>query len=480
MTPKFHKRELVWTAPQLRYRQSKALFRALCGGRGAGKSTVGTADVGIRASQKRGTYLIAAPTYQMLRDSTWRSFEDTVGEKMGLIGEVRRGDNMSAKIAGTGSEILFRSTDEPDRLRGPNLSGAYLDEGSLMEKKVFDITIACLREHGKQGWMSATFTPRGKLHWTFEVFGSGRPNTELIFAPTSTNTFLPENFVRNLREQYTSALAAQELEGQFTDLEGTMFRRDWFGIVEAAPKIVYAVRAWDMAATEVKDGNDPDWTAGVLIGRLPNNTYCILDVVHCRATPQNVEQIMLRAAERDPPGTQIWCEEEPGSAGKTVISHLTRNVFAGYSFRGERSTGPKSARAQPLAAMAESGNIKLLRGYWNKSFLDEAECFPLGTKDDQIDAASLAFSKVAMKGPSVPDPKMLAEIERSYRHVGSFEDRLTERANRHVAGAGRRWLDAMAMAGTPFGFKPDKDDSHGGSDLGGEDDWLQRQYLGGN
>jgi phage terminase large subunit-like protein len=34
-------------------------------------------------------------------------------------------------------------------------------------------------------------------------------------------------------------------------------------------------------------------------------------------------------------------------------------------------------------------------GLWNRYFLDEAETFPLGVHDDQIDAASLALEKLA-------------------------------------------------------------------------------------
>src|SRR5262249_39695600 len=156
--------------------------------------------------------------------------------------------------------------------------------------------------------------------------------------------------------------AAQELGGEFTDLEGAMFKRDSFAIVDVAPKIVYAVRAWDLASTEQKNGNDPDWTAGVLIGRTPHATYCVLDAIRCRNRPHVIDQVMLRAAERDGHSVLIYCEQDPGSAGAIAISHLLRNVFAGRSFFGEKSTGPKATRAQPLAAQAERGCVTLLRG----------------------------------------------------------------------------------------------------------------------
>jgi hypothetical protein len=42
---------------------------------------------------------------------------------------------------------------------------------------------------------------------------------------------LPPKFYDTVRRQYTAAHAAQELEGEFTDAGGTLFRRYWFGVV---------------------------------------------------------------------------------------------------------------------------------------------------------------------------------------------------------------------------------------------------------
>jgi predicted phage terminase large subunit-like protein len=297
----------------------------------------------------------------------------------------------------TGAEVLFRSADEPDRLRGPNLSGVWLDEASLMHPDAFAITIGRLREGGEQGWLTATFTPKGRSHWTHETFATGRPNTALFHSRTRDNPFLPPAFTETVRGQYTSTLAAQELDGQFLDQGGGLFRRAWFPVVETAPAELRLVRAWDLAGT-AKDPNrshDPDWTAGVLMGKDAAGRYYLLDVRRTRATPGGVEQMVTQAAFTDDRAVEIWMEQEPGSAGAAVIEHYQRRVLPGFNFHGERSTGDKVTRAKPLAAQAEAGNVKLVRGPWMKDFLDEAEIFPHGAHDDQIDAASLALAKLA-------------------------------------------------------------------------------------
>jgi len=382
---------------QLQFRQSKALYRGFCGGIGSGKSFVGAFDL-IRRAKRGRLYLVAAPTYPMLRDATLRSFLALARDLL-FLKDFAKGE-MTATL-GNGAEVLFRSTDDPNRLRGPNLSGIWLDEASLMEQEVFEVLIGRLREASESGFLTATFTPKGKSHWSYRVFGEAKENTDLIRCRTADNPFLPAEFYANVHGQYTSTLAAQELEGEFIDAPGALFRRAWFALVDAAPADLRKVRAWDLAATEARHADDPDWTTGVLLGKDQANVYHVLDVRRVQASPRSVEALVRQTAELDGRSVPIWMEQEPGASGATVIDHYTRNVLSGWTFKGERSTGEKTVRAHPVAAQAEAGNVKVLRGAWNKDFLDEIESFPLegkGIHDDQIDSLSLAFSKLSL-GP---------------------------------------------------------------------------------
>jgi predicted phage terminase large subunit-like protein len=381
---------------QSAFLRSKALFRCFCGGIGSGKTWCGSYDL-IRKAKAGRLYLCVAPSYQMLQDSTFRIFIQ-VAEQLGVLDrrDVRRGAPPSIKIK-TGAEILFRSADNPDSLRGPNLSGVWLDEGSLMSMDAFTVCVGRLREAGEMGWLTVTSTPKGKSNWMYDVFNSGRENTELIRCRTADNPFLAESFAATVQGQYTSHLALQELEGQFVDAEGSLFKRTWFAITTAPAEIISRTRAWDLAATKKDANKDPDWSAGVLLGKDKDGTAYIMDVKRLRDTPQKVEQAVRQTAELDGRAVAVWMEQEGGSSGKIAIDHFARRVLNGFNFRAERSTGPKAVRAQPLAAAAEHGLVKLVEGHWNKDFLDELELFPYGSHDDQVDAASLAFNKLASK-----------------------------------------------------------------------------------
>lgn len=169
---------------------------------------------------------------------------------------------------------------------------------------------------------------------------------------------------------------------------GAMFKREWFEIVNDYPRDAQSARYWDLAATEAKAGSDPDWTAGCGGCIDAQSIFYITDVRRDRITPQSVERLIMQTAQTDGVECRVRMEQEPGAAGKNVIDHYRRRVLIGYDFDGVLASGAKEVRAQPWASYAEAGNIKLVRGPWNKAFLDEVERFPFGSHDDQVDALS--------------------------------------------------------------------------------------------
>jgi predicted phage terminase large subunit-like protein len=147
---------------------------------------------------------------------------------------------------------------------------------------------------------------------------------------------------------------------------------------------------------------DPDWTVGALVSRA-GGVFFVEDIIRVRQSPAEVEALIVETAKADGRSVAIREEEEPGSAGKTVIAARTRRL-AGYNYRGVPSSGAKTLRWQPLAVQAEVGNVKLVTGAWNRAFRDEAALAPKGAHDDQLDAVSGAFTCVALDTtPSLED-----------------------------------------------------------------------------
>ena len=181
-------------------------------------------------------------------------------------------------------------------------------------------------------------------------------------------------------------------------LQGALFKVAHIEVVDTVPRALLGptVRAWDLAATVVHGGNDPDWTVGVKVLRDPSGRWVVLDIVRLRGSPGEVQQAISQAADVDGRSVVIALPEDPGQAGKAQVAHLARRL-AGYNVKASRETGSKTVRATPLAAQVEAGNLALLRAQWNHTLIEELRDFPFGRKDDQVDALARAFHLLSEK-----------------------------------------------------------------------------------
>jgi predicted phage terminase large subunit-like protein len=175
---------------------------------------------------------------------------------------------------------------------------------------------------------------------------------------------------------------------------GKVFNRGWFEIVEAAPAGGRTVRFWDLAATEKAIAKrDPDYTAGVLMRRV-GDVYYVLDAIAEQAAPGRVDALMHNTATQDGVLVAVRFEREGGASGVRDARN-TVALLAGFDVRAVIPQGDKVSRAKPLAAQAEAGNVKVVRGAWNGRFLSTLHAFPGGAHDDEVDAASGAFNELA-------------------------------------------------------------------------------------
>jgi len=182
----------------------------------------------------------------MLRDATWRTALDVWAP---LIDRVV-GNEMRVVLK-TGDEVIFRSADDPERLRGPNAAWAWIDEAALCHPSTWPITIGRLRQHGLLGEAWLTTTPKG-MNWVYETFViQATDQTAVHRASTAQNPFVDQAFVGSLRSQYTGEFARQELEAEFiADLAGALI--EWRWLDDARAKTA----AYDPAAGPVVGGLD--------------------------------------------------------------------------------------------------------------------------------------------------------------------------------------------------------------------------------
>jgi predicted phage terminase large subunit-like protein len=207
--------------------------------------------------------------------------------------------------------------------------------------------------------------------------------------------------------------AAAEREGRLRDFyamyqgkprppEGSLFKPARMPIIEPdrIPEIVQQVRAWDLASSP-----KGDYTVGILLGRYLEPThfedrFIVLDVIRFRGAPEEVRETVRATANRDGYATRIWLPRDPAQAGQDQVDSYIR-MLSGFAVDGERMSGSKEVRADAAANQTNIGRIAIVRAAWNQAFIEELASFPSGVHDDQVDALSLAFSKLEQTDLSV-------------------------------------------------------------------------------
>jgi predicted phage terminase large subunit-like protein len=215
--------------------------------------------------------------------------------------------------------------------------------------------------------------------------------------------------------------AAAEREGRSRDWyaqyqgrprppEGAMFKPGNMPVIGPAmlPAIIEKVRAWDLAASA-----KGDWTVGLLLGRADtpalDHSFIVLDVVRFRGPPEEVRRMVKIVAQADGYGVKVWLPRDPAQAGADQADSYIR-MLSGFPVQAERMSGDKATRADAAASQANIGRISLLRAPWNAAFIEELASFPRGVHDDQVDALSLAFSKLEARPPMRINPEALREL----------------------------------------------------------------------
>lgn len=377
------------TRPQARFLDSAAIYRGFVGGRGAGKSFIGAYDIIKRARPGR-TYMVIAPTYPMLRDATLRTLKTQLRALSRPFTEAK-GDGVIT--LSNGANILLRTANEPDRLRGPNLSGVWGDEASLFDEEIFEIAIPSLREAGQQGWLSLTFTPKGKAHWTYKrLNGEQDSDRLLVHSHTRENPFLPPNFVQTVERQYGAGLLAQqELGGEFLDMGDTEWpsryfeRTDFFYQSDPATRTLRVLFYDGAGNPKAKKG---DWHCASIL-TITADGHCWFDNRLWRGSQEQAAVALVEIAATEPLDV---CGVEANFGGEVMIpliGYVAREKGRPdliHKWRGVHNFLEKESRIRRLGTYLMSGALHVKDGQGGRETLRQFEQFPLCDHDDALDA----------------------------------------------------------------------------------------------
>ena len=165
--------------------------------------------------------LIGAPTYPMLRDSTLRTMFDVLAKE-----EIRYEHNRSENILTFpappfyGSQIICRSVDDYERLRGTNLAWFGLDELTYCPPEAWTRLLGRLRDlRARRRCGFGACTPNG-FDWVYKLFiGEPAPSYKAYLASPRENRYVEATGLYDaLQSSYDDQLYRQEVLGEYLNV----------------------------------------------------------------------------------------------------------------------------------------------------------------------------------------------------------------------------------------------------------------------
>jgi phage terminase large subunit-like protein len=379
----------------------------LMGGRGSGKTRAGAEWVRARAcglwpaTGEGSTRIgIVAPNFDEARlvmiegksgllsvhDDAWRpSYEPSKRQLTWPNGAVAQ---------------VF-SAEEPEGLRGPQFDCVWADELAKWKhaERAWDMIQFALRL-GDNPQALVTTTPRPIPLLKRLIAEEG---TALLSSRTADNEmFLAPRFLKHVTETYGgSRLGRQELDGELIeDDPDSLFKRDLIekGRVREAPALTRIVVAVDPPASHGARSN----ACGIVCAGLGADGRCyVLDdrTVHGVRPAQWAQRVVALFHARN--ADRIVAEVNQGGA---MVEAVLREVDPDVPYRAVHAKEGKQARAEPVAALYETGRVSHVGGFPE---LEDEMCqnFKDGAKSpDRLDALVWAVSDLMirrMKGPRI-------------------------------------------------------------------------------
>jgi predicted phage terminase large subunit-like protein len=226
-------------------------------------------------------------------------------------------------------------------------------------------------------------TPKGRNYFSL-LYDMEKEDEEWISfrLPTTDNPFIDPSEVEAASKALPSIAYRQEFLAEFVDTAGARVSRDWLRTAHIS-EYGDTYMGVDLAISQKAEA---DYTATVVLTRLPDGSIYILDAQRIRA-PFNQVLDHIKAV------ASVWTPKIIGIENvqyqASVIQELLRTTK--LPVRGLRPDRDKVSRFLPLEARYEQGLVihsPNLPGW----FTDELLSFPIGRHDDSVDALSYAYN----------------------------------------------------------------------------------------
>jgi phage terminase large subunit-like protein len=255
---------------------------------------------------------------------------------------------------------LYNGT-EPDQLRGPEHSHAWVDELAkyAYPQETWDNLQFGLRL-GLKPRACITTTPRPIPTLRKILADSGTVITRGSTFDNAAN--LPARFITTIRDKYEGTrLGRQELFAEMLDdLPGALWSREMIDKcrIRERPEIRRVVVAIDPSGTE-GEADDGDSIGIVVAGKGVDGRAYVLADRTCKLSPDGWGRRAVEAY-REFRADRIVAERNFGGA---MVRHVIMTVDRSVSYKEVTASRGKQARAEPIAALYEQGKVSHVGGF---------------------------------------------------------------------------------------------------------------------
>lgn len=327
-------------------------------GRGAGKTRTAAEWLAWQAIRMQGSrWAIVAPTFADARDTCVEGESGVLGvlQRYGMLREKNPWNRSIGELhLRNGSQIKLFSGDQPERFRGPQHHGAWVDElgafrygREAWEQLQFGLRL------GQRPQVVVTTTPRPKPLLKELV---ARRDGSVVVSRGSTfdnrANLAPSALAELLARYDGTRLGRQELFGELLeDVEGALWTMEMLDsprVRQVPDGLVRVVVAVDPSVTDTGDE-----TGIVVAGRDRDGHGFLLADCSMSGKPDEWARAVVAAFDKwDADAVVVEVNQ-----GGQMVSQVLRTVRPGLPIKEVRASKGKRTRAEPISALYEQGKV---------------------------------------------------------------------------------------------------------------------------
>lgn len=377
-------------------------------GRGAGKTRAAAENLGWWAWQNPNTrWLVSAPTSSDLRATCYEGDSGLLSVIPSvLIKDYNK--SLHELVLVNGSLIKGIPASEPERFRGPQFHGGWLDELAAWDylQESWDMIMFGIRL-GQRTKLICSTTPKPK-DVVLDLISREGDDVVITRASTYANIKnLAPSFQKQILQYEGTNLGRQEIHAEIIDPEeGGIVHRDWFRLWpdgKPFPRFEYVIQSYDCGYKD-KEASDPTGNITLGVFKPLDGGMCVM-VIDCwqekltypDLRPKIIDEYETVYGEGKEKKRVDLLLVEDKAAGISLIQDLQR---AGLPVRGYNpGKADKSQRLSIVANIIKAGRVwvpesSVRKGYvrdWAEGMVSQICSFPNTAHDEYVDCISQAL-----------------------------------------------------------------------------------------